>query len=255
MDNISIKTVIILLVVLAACAVAMFATSFVMKRKHASKNARTAPFIIGCVMLVACAVGTLSLSTKVNTALAHGLYTFDTPVAKLDEAIANSPIEMSDQFPTDETPTNAIVVMYRFTCPDCESIYKELNARLSGTRYDIYWISSRSPVGVVLRDAYDIQEVPSIIAFDANGKPNVAVAYYADSAGNAIMDTAAIDLAINMLDASNYTPNNTSDATITTTGTVDTSDATTDTTTDDTTTDADTLDTLVTNNAATDTQN
>lgn len=137
----------------------------------------------------------IKLASITKTAVEHGL-TSDVEKMSMNELkdlINNSPKES-------KLPDNiegAIIIYYRFDCPDCSAIYNDL-ANAVANNSNIYWISSRSEAGKSLLEKYPVDEVPTgiYIRHDTyNG--NVTFTKYelftTDENGNTILDTSAID--------------------------------------------------------------
>lgn len=152
-----------------------------------------------CITLISIATA-IVLIMQVHIAKAHGMYSYDIPVMELPNNIAHSPKDQSAEFDMEAEHKNTIVMLYRFTCHDCEAVHEQFNAELDSLPYEHYWISSRSEVGQKLREMYNINEVPTMIAFDINGRASVAKAYTYDDAGNPMVDRSAVDIAMRNLD-------------------------------------------------------
>lgn len=137
----------------------------------------------------------INLTSTIKTAISHGL-TSDMEkmsMSELKDLINNSPKES-------KLPDNiegAIIIYYRFDCPDCKAIYNDLSQAVADNS-NIYWISSRSETGKALLDKYPVDEVPTgiYIRHDTyNG--NVTFTKYelatTDEDGNIILNKSAID--------------------------------------------------------------
>lgn len=161
------------------------------------------PLAVGLSLIIVAITTGVSTGVLLKDALAHGLYDMNLPIVPLIEQVRLSPEDQSEEFGAyveacaekDKKPTNTIVSMYRLTCPHCEAIYEDLDARLRAMPYQHFWVSSKSPVGVQLRDLYDVKDVPAIISFDANGRASASQKIWmTDAAGNTQLDTAALDI-------------------------------------------------------------
>jgi len=115
----------------------------------------------------------------------HGMDTFVPPIELIDD-IKNSPVE--DSLPDDTT--GCLIILYKFTCPDCKAVYKELSTTLKNES-DVYWIASTSDTGKQLVETYKIKEVPTGLYITYN-KTNTSAVHYIlydiDSNGNIILD-------------------------------------------------------------------
>ena len=126
----------------------------------------------------------------------HGMYTKDITVPELIKGITNSPKE--DELPEDIT--GAVILYYRFGCPDCEAIYPDLKSKIdeSGNNRNIYWVSTKSEQGLALLEQYPVAEVPTGIYIrvdDYNGGLSYTQKplHTTDAEGNTILDEAAIN--------------------------------------------------------------
>lgn len=200
MSTLTITQAAIALAVIFAIGIILTSISIILTKKNDTKNTITRlPLYLGSCMTIISGILGIVLFTQVQTAKPHGLYSMDIEVTKLAKGIAHSPLDQSESFNPDEEHKNAIVVLYRFTCPDCEAVYEQFKAQLDSLPYDTYWISSRSKNGRALLEQYGVSEVPTILAFDANGRVSVAKAYTYDDAGNAILDQSAMDVVLKTL--------------------------------------------------------
>lgn len=197
---------IVLLTMAIGLAIMLLPNRRYMLNKGDEVAPKKVPLAIG-LSLIAVAVATgVSMGVLLKDALAHGLYDINLPIVPLIEQVRLSPEDQSEEFGAyveeNGTPTNTIVSMYRLTCPHCEAIYEDLDARLRAMPYQHFWVSSKSPVGAQLRDLYDVKDVPAIISFDAKGRASVALIWTTDAAGNTQLDTAALDIIEHTLQAS-----------------------------------------------------
>lgn len=193
---------IVLLTMAIGLAVMLLPNRRYMLNKKDEIALKKVPLAIGLSLIIIAIATGVSTGVLLKDALAHGLYDMNLPIVPLIEQVRLSPEDQSEEFGAyveacaekDEKPTNTIVSMYRLTCPHCEAIYEDLDARLRAMSYRYFWVSSKSPVGVQLRDLYDVKDVPAIISFDANGRASVNLIWTTDAAGNTQLDTAALDI-------------------------------------------------------------
>lgn len=207
-DSITIvqAAVAILTAMAAGLAIMLVPNRKYMMHDDSATEPKRVPLAIGIALILSSVSTGIAAGLLVNKAMDHGLYDMGLPIVPLIEQVRLSPSDQSEEFgrhvEEGGTPTNTIVSMYRLTCPHCEAIYEDLEARLRAMPYDYFWVSSRSPVGEQLRDLYDVTDVPALISFDAKGRASVAMAYTTDAAGNTVLDTAALDLIEHTLQAS-----------------------------------------------------
>ena len=158
------------------------------KNQKISTAARmiTALFIIASILFIA-------TTMLARTALAHGAYEFnDVTVAQTIEHVRKSPVDQSQDLP--ENPKNMVVYMYRYTCPDCEDVHDYMTSWLDKQPIPHLYVSSRSEKGSKLRDSAHVEEVPSMLYFDKDGKVTTLVVYKMDTNEKvAVPDTDALD--------------------------------------------------------------
>lgn len=146
--------------------------------------------LVGIVAIVAVLM-LAGTGVLVRIACDHGAYEFgDATVSETVEHIRKSPVDQSGQLP--DVPTDMVVYMYRFTCPDCEDVHEELMTWLDGCGKPYLCVSSRSEKGKVLKETLSVTEVPSVIYFDGDGKPHMQIVYERDGNGDAVIDTEAL---------------------------------------------------------------
>ena len=96
----------------------------------------------------------------------HGLYTTDITIYKMITGIQNSHKE--DKLP--DNLDNKIIIYYRFGCPDCETIYNDLNAYISDNNLNVYYVSTRSTQGKKLLKQFPVKTVPTGIYIYKNNQ-------------------------------------------------------------------------------------
>lgn len=107
--------------------------------------------------------------------------------AKLTPAASKTPDDLS----------GAIVILYKFGCPDCEGIYPELKKKLEG-KDNVYFVPSGSELGQKLVKNGNIVEVPTGVYIRkkalANGATqNNIVLYTVDKNEKPILNEKAIN--------------------------------------------------------------
>lgn len=99
-----------------------------------------------------------------------------------------------------ETPdklSGAIVILYKFGCPHCESVYPKLTKKLEGKK-NVYFVPSDSKLGQKLVKQGKIAQVPTGVYIRkkalANGTTqNNAALYAIDKKGKPILNENALD--------------------------------------------------------------
>ena len=109
--------------------------------------------------------------------------------------------ETADRTPAaSKTPNNlsgAIIVLYKFGCPDCEGIYPELKTELQG-RNNVYFVPSGSKLGQKLIKTSGILEVPTGVYIRkkplANGAAqNNMILYTVNKDGKSVLNKNALE--------------------------------------------------------------
>lgn len=63
-----------------------------------------------------------------------------------------------------------LVVVYKFGCPDCESVYEPVNRVLPHNNKNIYYVSSQSPYGKKLVKKAGLTNTPSLVYITKHDK-------------------------------------------------------------------------------------
>jgi hypothetical protein len=143
-----------------------------------------------------------AMAVLIGTASAHGLYTLDIDIRKAVIGIQKSHVDQSAELAkaigwtentAPENPKDSFVLIYRFSCDDCEAIKDEIAAKLNTTGKKWYAISSRSQLGIAYRKFYNISSTPSLVATNADGKTSVAV-IFSDETGKVAVNEGAWNL-------------------------------------------------------------
>lgn len=109
--------------------------------------------------------------------------------------------ETANRTPTaSKTPNNlsgAVIILYKFGCPDCEGIYPELKTELQG-RNNIYFVPSGSKLGQKLIKTSGILEVPTGVYIRkkplANGAAqNNMILYTVNKDGKPVLNKNALE--------------------------------------------------------------
>lgn len=196
----NIKTLAIIIFIIIGISLAITITeTVIVSVRHAKNPQKKAGKQFGIVMSVCglltvagciCAVyGTVQYSK----AQKHGLYTNDITFSELVQGVNNSPEEST--LPDDLS--GAVIIYYKFGCSDCEAIYKDLSAAVSG-HSDIYWVSTRSEQGKKLLETYPTEEVPAGIYIRQDNYNDTIpftskLLFTTDEDGNTVLDKQAIE--------------------------------------------------------------
>lgn len=167
------------------------------------------PIPVTAVLTLA-AASSLALAVICFMAYDHGMYSLDIRADRIIRNIQMSPHDQSKELAeatgwsegeTPHNPKDAFVVIYRFTCPDCEGVKDELQARLANSGYPYWFVSSRSPLGHAMCELYGVDEVPSLISFDDEGRASLAVIYETKD-GKPVLSESAWKFAAERVDPS-----------------------------------------------------
>ena len=132
------------------------------------------------------------------TGTQHGMYQINLTCQDILNGIHHSPIETP--LPSDQSPTQCLIIYYRFGCSDCESIYQELAEQLTTSdNQNIYWVSTRSKQGENLRKSYPVSKVPSGVYIKGNGHAVTLPLYDKTDDGHATPSTENIQTLLTML--------------------------------------------------------
>lgn len=147
------------IVIGAAFALILVAIGLAIKLKKTFKPIQIISILISVIslgMMIGSAIYIMNVTSIHMTAVKHGMTDDNITLQQMKDSIALSPEE--SKLPDDLT--GAIVIYYRFQCPDCEAIYKQLR-EMTVNNDKVYWVSTRSKQGEALLDKYSVDEVPS----------------------------------------------------------------------------------------------
>ena len=163
-----------------------------LEKRASKRKLLTVISIITATIMMLAILCIISFTDTYITAKQHGYQEgMNVTASSLWRNIHRSPVE--DTLPEDLS--QIIVVYYRFGCKDCEATYDTISKALSPYD-DVYWISSRSPQGVVLKEKYPIDSVPTGIYIRADGT-YLAYTLYQSSENGPVVDTTALENLIN----------------------------------------------------------
>ena len=176
----------IIFIILAAITITMFIK---VKAKMILKIIATAGTSI-------CAAFLVYTMLNVKTAYEHGMTEMNISLVEMLDCIKNSPVEDSLPENYDELK-GAIIIYYKFDCPDCKAIYNELSQKVKDNP-NVYWVSSRTEQGKKILEKYPVEKVPTGIYIrkeDFGGEINFTakVLYKADENEKTVLDKEAIE--------------------------------------------------------------
>lgn len=147
----------------------------------------------GLALLVACGIALFALY---QTGASRGMTSDDWKQMTIPQIIeTNSNTPKTQTLP--DTKNGTIVILYKYGCEDCESIYPELEKTLGELEAkNVYYVASSTPDGNEIVENGDIESVPTVVYLRheslANGATmnHVSIAYMD---GNDVkLDTAAL---------------------------------------------------------------
>ena len=202
--KITIAIIAALIVVFLAAAIVT--TRLYLKSKNSDKPMHPTkvalPWICTVVLLLCLAY------TGINVAAAydHGYYGQDASLAQLVNTTDRTPHDQSAELP-DEL-TSCIVVLYKYGCPDCDAIYDDLAQSVKNANVKVYYVSSKSERGSGLCAAYDVNDVPTAIAYADDSSVLQKILYYTDDDKNSHFDADAFDRLIEWVNDTKIKPLN-----------------------------------------------
>lgn len=144
------------LVVIPVIIIALLVhATFIHPRISDAKGAHWFAFISCCILCFIVSITTIM-------GYRHGMYRLSDTIPRICESIQHSPdISEQDVPPIDEL-NGSIVILYKFGCKDCESVYFQIQNELKEhSDKEIYWLSSRSKQGQEFLKRYPVDFVPT----------------------------------------------------------------------------------------------
>ena len=158
-----------------------------LQKTAAKRKWLTAISIVTATFIMLSALTIFAIVDTYTTAKKHAyMGDLNVTASSLWRGINGSPIE--SELP--ENLSKAIVIYYRFGCPDCEATYPTLSKTLSAYT-DVYWVSSRSDQGVALKEKYPIEVVPTGIYIKDDGT-YLTYILYQSTADGPVLDTTEL---------------------------------------------------------------
>ena len=164
-------SVIMLWLCMAILFMAMFALCLFMRRAQAKKQettktkeyktAKSAAILIGAV--------TAMFGALIFIASLQAMNPMTAKLPMMLSHMPNTPFE--SRAPKD--PSGAIIVYYRFECPDCARSYADIKYELRDVD-DVYWLGTRSN-GAELLERFPVESVPAVVYIHQNGNLHTTV--------------------------------------------------------------------------------
>lgn len=153
-------------------------------------------YAIALAVNIASLVSIIAMAFIYSQGAQRGMTMDDWKAMSLGEIIA-----ANDKTPVSQTLSSErngdIVILYKYDCPDCEAIYKQLNDAIKDTgAKDVHFIASSSETGRELIEEGDIPTAPTGIylrheALD-NGAAMTHIPLAASNGNETVLDTAAL---------------------------------------------------------------
>lgn len=145
----------------------------------------------------------LLFATLVTTAVAfdQGLWTLNAPAKTVIQTVLNNKTP-SDQSSFAYDKTDCVIAFYRFGCHDCEATHDAINQWADDNNLDLYWVSTRSELGKPMFLKSGVNEVPALMAINADGESMSFVAYTVDDDNNVVLNQIVCNKLINFLERS-----------------------------------------------------
>lgn len=185
-------TGIAVIVVGILCVALLVGIRFAKRKPKHEKHIKTAC----CVILGICLAGTACLAYLYDAGEKRGMTMDDWKSENMAEIIRiNNETPVSQTLP--EERNGAIVILYRYGCPDCEAIYDDLHEAIDelGLK-DVYYVASSSEYGQKLVEKGDIRYVPTGVYLRhealANGASVTHIPLASEDGNETVLDTAAL---------------------------------------------------------------
>lgn len=185
-------TGIAVIVVGILCAAPLAGIRFAKRKPKHEKHIKTAC----CVILGICLAGTACLAYLYDTGEKRGMTMDDWKSKNVAEIIRiNNETPVNQTLPKERN--SAIVILYRYGCPDCEAIYDDLQEAIDelGLK-NVYYVASSSEYGQELVEEGDIRYVPTGVYLRhetlANGASITHIPLASEDGNETVLDTAAL---------------------------------------------------------------
>lgn len=174
------------------CVALLAGIRFAKKKPKHEKRIKTAC----CVILGICLAGTACMAYLYDAGAKRGMTMDDWKSENVAEIIRiNNETPVSQTLP--KKRNGAIVILYRYGCPDCEAIYDDLHKAIDelGLK-DVYYVASSSEYGQKLVEEGDIRYVPTGVYLRheslANGASITHISLASENGNETVLDEAAL---------------------------------------------------------------
>lgn len=174
------------------CAALLAGIRFAKRKPKHEKHIKIACYVI----LGICLAGTACMAYLYDAGAKRGMTMDDWKSENVAEIIRiNNETPVSQTLPKERN--GAIVILYRYGCPDCEAIYDDLHETIDelGLK-DVYYVASSSEYGQELVEEGDIRYVPTGVYLRhealANGASITHISLASENGNETVLDEAAL---------------------------------------------------------------
>lgn len=185
-------TGIAVIVVGILCIALLAGIRFAKRKPKHEKHIKIACYVI----LGICLAGTACMAYLYDAGAKRGMTMDDWKSENVAEIIRiNNETPVSQTLPKERN--GAIVILYRYGCPDCEAIYDDLRESIDELDLkDVYYVASSSEYGQELVKEGDIRYVPTGVYLRhealANGASITHIALASENGNETVLDEAAL---------------------------------------------------------------
>lgn len=175
------------------CVATLAGIHFAKRKPKHEKHIKTAC----CVILGICLAGTACMAYLYDAGEKRGMTMDDWKSENVAEIIRiNGETPVSQTLPKERN--GAIVILYRYGCPDCEAIYNDLREFIDEIGLtDIYYVASSSEYGQELVEEGDIRYVPTGVYLRHEALANEAsvthIPLASEDGNETVLDRAALN--------------------------------------------------------------
>lgn len=165
-------------------------------KKHPDSRKLSKLLVVLRITIITLLIASSVVFANIAAATTRGLQYINwqnMTLKQITETASRTPIASK----TPDNLSGAIIILYKFGCPDCEGIYPELKTELQG-KNNIYFVPSGSKLGQKLIKTSGILEVPTGVYIRqkplANGAAqNNMILYTVNKDGKPVLNKNALE--------------------------------------------------------------